>query len=209
MIIDRSYFTKAIHIADAQNLNPNAELSGNAYLLDDFILRYEREYLINNLGYSIYKQIEEHLSSVNVQDKIEELIYGKGYIVSDRLCYWRGLVNNGYSPIANYIYIKFLEENSDTYVGQDVVTKEQNNTSNKNYNRKVVNVWRDMHLWTVGEELLPSYLVKSNGVGIDWSKVENSNKSLYQFLTDMNDYDKRYSEWQPNKLLENLNILGI
>lgn len=208
MIIDRSYFTGLIYLPDVNGLNPNSDLDGNSSLLDKDLKKYEREYLINNLGYTLYKEVLEHLDQTNQQDKIDKLINGAKYQLNGVDLGWRGLIDLNCSPIANYIYVKHLNDNAETYIGTDVVTVEQKNNTPIGYNRKIVRVWREMYDWTVGECKGVTYHQRRGGLGIDWTTGNNTERSLYQFISDMNTIDNRFSTWNPKELL-NTNIWGI
>ena len=220
MIIDRSYFKGEIYIPNVEDIAPDSELLGNGSELDVFITEYEREVLIKCLGFSLYSVFKSQFNSDNSpnlkndsEQKWKDLLNGKSYNIDGKMVNWSGLIhkNNPFkrSLIAYYVYFHFLNNDISHYTGTGMQVEKTKSAENVSHIPKAVRAWRKFYELTVGTYNTTSYIEKANGTGIDWGNCESAERSLYQFIQDMNNSDvNTYPNWQPY-FFENLNILGI
>lgn len=191
MILTDLYFKGKLAIANAQDKAPNSNLLGNSIALTENLLKYERECLIKLLGYSLYKEFcDQFVKTADtwvlkdpVDAKWTELLEGKEYTLNGVNVCWRGLIFSDdaistqfpQSLLADYVYTKFLENDTNhTSVGHQ---SEQAKGSEKVSSRSMwASAWNDF---------------------VD--KVHNGNngeRSLYEFIQDMNSLDPTtYVNW--------------
>lgn len=126
-LIDKSYFTKELHIGDLSNT-----LDGTPAMLDAYIVRYEKEYLIKLLGKELYNEFMAGLEEDPVLQKWIDL---QNEIVDADL---------KISPIANYVYFNWQERNYTKNVGiGQVKNKAENATVVRPYDAQV-KAWNEM-----------------------------------------------------------------
>lgn len=126
-LIDKSYFTKNLHIGDLSNV-----LDGTPTMLDAYITRYEKEYLIKLLGQDLYAEFVAGLEEDPVPQKWIDL---KNEIVDETF---------KVSPIANYVYCKWQYQNYTKNVGiGQVKNKAENAVVVRPYDMQVM-AWNDM-----------------------------------------------------------------
>lgn len=126
-LIDKSYFTKNLHIGDLSNV-----LDGTPTMLDAYITRYEKEYLIKLLGLELYNEFVSGLEEDPVPQKWIDL---KNEIVDETF---------KVSPIANYVYCKWQDQNYTKNVGiGQVKNKAENAIVVRPYDMQV-KAWNEM-----------------------------------------------------------------
>lgn len=97
-LIDKTYFVKDINIPDSAYND-----------LDAYIERYEKEILIQLLGYELWKLVDSN----NGQQPVASLINGKEYQVNGITVKWGGLVNKEkISLIAYYVFYQWARNNA-------------------------------------------------------------------------------------------------
>ncbi|WP_407265047.1 hypothetical protein R5N98_02695 [Tenacibaculum maritimum] len=218
MITSSSCFKGDIHVPNSQDTAPNSNLLGNVSELDMFIHEYEPDVLIKCLGRSLYNefsnQFKEDYSLKDTADsKWDDLLKGKEYTISGKTVNWKGLIYKqgqyDKSLIAYYVYYHFLSNDIENYTGTGVSTKKSKNTEKVSPIPKAVRAWRKFYELTVGGFYSPILINNNHGYGIDWIGNDNGDKSLYQFIQDMNNINPNtYPNWQP-KRFENLNLFGV
>lgn len=126
-LIDKSYFTKELHIGDLSNTR-----DGTPDMLDAYIERYEKEYLTKLLGLELYNEFMAGLEEEPVPQKWVDL---KNEIVDETF---------KVSPIANYVYCKWQNQNYTKNVGiGQVKNKAENAIVVRPYDMQVM-AWNDM-----------------------------------------------------------------
>lgn len=202
MIITPSYFTGPIAIANASDTAPNSELLGNGVKLGDFIDRYERECLVKVLGYQLAEAFTmqftydpntgEWTFTGPKGEEWDELLNGKEYSLNGKDYRWRGLTYSvakwGFggsqleSPLAYYVYCKFIEDDYLNHTGTGFQKEEAVNSVGRGYAR--------------------SYAIAFNSFvdGVEFNEgLERQVKpvSLYDFISDMNSIDPSlYPDWE-------------
>ncbi len=152
-LVERSYFTDELLIANSQDLAPNSNLLGNKKVLDSLIAKYERLALIETLGYDLYSELQTNLENLNdveyqtvkasAEDKWKDLVNGCDVTIDGIKYRFDGLKPKG-TFIADYIFYKFMENEAKNHTGIGMVSSESNNATRVNSYQKMVNVWNDM-----------------------------------------------------------------
>jgi hypothetical protein len=144
MIVNTSFFYGNLYIAQITEASVQA-------LVNDYINRYEPQFLQSLMGYGLYKKFID-----NPTDPIYvDIINGKEYTNTlGRLAKWEGLklvvvapVNPApgkyRGPIANYIWYNYIKDNNTqtTALGEKAV---ENGEVLVSPYRKMVKVWNEM-----------------------------------------------------------------
>jgi hypothetical protein len=109
MFIDYTYFKDDINL-------PSQILSGSNDLISDYITKYEKEALINLLGYDQYKELAAQKTADSLDAKWTAFVEGSEYEVeygsSTYTLKWEGLVNTQkVSFLSYYVYFNFIRDN--------------------------------------------------------------------------------------------------
>lgn len=97
-LIDSTYFVNDINIPLGTNNTVTQQIA-----------RYERDILIQLLGYDLAKLVIAYNSSTSPQ-RIKELVEGKEYTEGDYTVKWNGLINSEkVSLLAYYVYIQYAK----------------------------------------------------------------------------------------------------
>jgi hypothetical protein len=103
-LIDSTYFTAEINLP-----------TGAYDTVTESIARYERDILIQLLGYDLAKLVIAYNVSTSPQ-RIKDIVEGKEYTEGDYTVKWNGLVNSDkVSLLAYYVYIEYLRNNAVTF----------------------------------------------------------------------------------------------
>lgn len=218
MITTRAYFKGEIAIANATDKAPNSNLVGNGLSLDQFMARYERDVLTRTLGYDLYKLFSDQFDKPQsgkwtlksgADAKWGELLNGKEYVLGGVNVKWQGLVfkdgtiNDGIdqSLIAYYVYGKFIEATEFTHSGVGMQSELSKNSLRADARSKVAQAFNSFYDLAIGQGHYYNDYIYFD------SHFNNSGyRSLYDFLSDMNDLDSAtYPNWCPttNFKLEN------
>ena len=82
---------------------------GTYNTIDEHIERYERDILIQVLGYDLYKLVAAYDSGTSPQ-RIIDIVEGKEYTVGSYTVKWNGILNSEkISFLAYYIFMKWIE----------------------------------------------------------------------------------------------------
>lgn len=206
MITPRSYYKGLIAIPNAFDTAPNSNLLGNSSELDLFRDKYERDVLTKCLGYSLYKEFQFNLETLTdateqtlksgADSKWSDLLNGKEYQKDGTMYYWKGLLNNNESLISYYVFHHHFKSNQDSYTGVGLVQENAKNSTHVSPRRLYVDSYNWFYDLAIGSFYESNIAVS----GI---------KSLYQFLSDMNEIDSStYENWTPHNFPK-LNIIGI
>lgn len=140
MIIDQSYFFGKLNLPQTGNTD-------GVELVDSFITTYEKEYLQKILCYSLWKAFSEGIdgSGEPSEQRWIDLLEGAEYEWKGKTVKWNGFENSDkLSPIANYVYYRFIEDDAvnTTLVGQS--TNNQTNATRVNPVSKMIDSWNRM-----------------------------------------------------------------
>lgn len=214
----RSCFKGSISIPNVTNPNPNSNNSGNGQKLDIYVEEYERDVLTKCLGYSLYAEFlrqfdEDGKLKDGVNSKWKDLLEGKEYEVHGLTVKWDGLFyklgNTDYGLTAYYIYYYFMLDDVAKYTTTGIQVEKTKNAVKVSPTPKAVNAWRKFYELTVGSHNQPRVIYNGSTYGIDYFGIQNSKRSLYQFIQDSNNLaPETYPNWQPYHF-ENKNSFGI
>jgi len=85
---------------------------GTYNTITETIARYERDFLIQCLGYDLYKLVAAYNSGTSPQ-RIKDIVEGKEYTEGDYTVKWNGLTNTDkVSPLAYYCLIQWIRDNA-------------------------------------------------------------------------------------------------
>ena len=224
MIAPRSCYVSPIDIPNIDSSEPNGNLSGNATKLDNFREGYERDVLIKCLGYPLYKELQDSLEvlenateqtvKASADQKWKDLVNGKTYqidgvnVIWDGLIFKEGVYNR--SLIAQYVYYHFMDDNESQNTTTGRQSEKTKNSNKVSVAPSAVKAWRKFFEMTVGVYNTPIHYYEGGRLaGIDYFGSDNGQRSLYQFIDDMNTITpKTYDNWMP-KLWENKSISGL
>ena len=198
--IDSTYFVGEIQI-------PN--VTANATEIAQAIGQYEKEILVDLLGYKLYSLLQADLSNgIPVTQKYVDLVNGAEFIHSymgeDITLKWDGLKNTALqSPIAYYVFYKYVERDITRLYGTGVSMA----TTEKGWERvspesKLINAWEKMRV--MYGKLPPEYKGYFRGPikGENITYSGNCDPSALNFLiANMDDYLDWYftPKWNINR----------
>ena len=220
MIIDNAYFIDEIFIPHAKpSITDNVTAISSDIL--SFIKNYETDCLIKCLGYKLFKEFYSQVDSTKlnklkdgVDVKWDRLMNGYEYTdANGEETEWKGIrqkqgENYNKSFIADYVYYFYEKSTDDDRVGVGNVKQEAKNSTSVSKTPKVVAAWRRFFEAVQGRSYFPVIVERSFGVGVDWFG-SNREKTLYDFINDMNNLDKlNYPDFKPHSFT-NINQFGI
>lgn len=139
MIIDHTYFTQKLSLPQRGNTEGQTQI-------DDFVETYEEEYLKKVLGYDLWKAFDTGIagSPGGYDQRWIDLLDGKEFTYQGRNYNWGGFATMLKTPIANYVYYKWMEDTAEhnTLVGTAV--QNVDNNSRVNAVSKMVDAWNRM-----------------------------------------------------------------
>ena len=218
LIIDSTYLEGGkLKIPNAVS---NASITGNvptaATNIDNYIDKYEEQFLKNAIGYTNYQSLSTAIGAdptlVNPSNAIwNDLVNGKVYSYEGMDVEWKGLKQVygtiKHSLIANFVFYHYLTDDVSDYTTTGVQSNTAENATGQSPNLLLTQVWREfIELYQYGYDTCPKIITNSWGVtGVDWYQSQNnSDRSLYQFLRDNDNYGA-YNFF----LYDNRNVLGI
>lgn len=158
MIIDRSYFYGNLAVAQLNE----ASVQKSA---DRFIAQYEEEYLESILGYEFKKLYD---AGIVANDQIyKDIRDGKEYQSNaiGKLYKWKGLSFGTapikFSPIANYVYWKYMSFNQTFTTGSGDKVAQTGIATHVGSSQKMIYAWNEMVDWNL---VLRDFLLSNNDV---------------------------------------------
>src|SRR5678816_2665043 len=138
MIIDHTYFTQKLSIPQRGNTEGQE-------LLADFITSYEEEYLKKVLGYDLWKAFDAGIAGSGTPDqRWLDLLDGLEFTYLSKNYKWEGFATMQKTPIANYVYYKWMEDQSDINTLVGTAVQNVDNNSRVNAITKMVDAWNRM-----------------------------------------------------------------
>ena len=138
-LIDVTYFQKRLLAI------PNLNRPEVANKLSDYITTYESKYLNNMLGLTLKTLFLSGLEEETPDTKWTRLRDGYTYQISGYDYKWSGFVNTDKrSPIANYVFTKFYQDNQRYFTGVGDVVPTKENASRVVMRYTLSEVWNDM-----------------------------------------------------------------
>ncbi|MBV5335114.1 MAG: hypothetical protein JZU49_04840 [Sulfuricurvum sp.] len=177
MFIDSSYFVGEINI-------PNADK--NATSLTQAIGQYEKEILIQLLGYKLYAAlVADCTNGVPANQIYKDLVEGAEFTIaeSDVTLKWEGLKNDSkQSLLAYFTFYKYVERDITHLSGTGVILTPSGKGSRASSVNKLINAWERMR--TLYGITPPNYRPFFTGPvkGSSLPCVFNYDPSAYNFL---------------------------
>jgi hypothetical protein len=147
MFIKRSYFIGEINIPNTSGVVGE--------LLDVYIAKYEKEFLIKLLGLTNYNALVASnpltvQKWINLVEGIDYSYYGQDYTYYGLAPKYSDNTFPKESPIANYIYYWFMRGNltQTASTGENKPTNENANGASPGH--KMVRAWNEISRWEVG-----------------------------------------------------------
>lgn len=138
-LIDETYFIGELNIP---NLNEDSEIER----LQLFIDKYEPKFLIELLGYGLYKDFKAGLLINPIEDKWKALRDGGEYTYNGILNRWNGVKHSGSSMIANYVYYWWMRNEVTQTTGIGEVASKSENSVRVSASGKMTSAWNEMVL---------------------------------------------------------------
>ena len=144
-ITDSTYYEAGKKFIPNNN-NQNTEIAGVPNVvsaIDDFIVKYERELLIDVLGITLYNELNTALADLpNADIKWQNLVNGVEYVkdsVTYRFDGLRGFEKD--SLVSFYVFCKYMENDESYYSTTGVTKSNAQNANNFTPTRKYLDAW--------------------------------------------------------------------
>ncbi len=191
MIIDTTYFEKGVlFIPNNKDLNAQPIDTPSVQSELDLLIKVcERDLLLNALGVDLFTELNIAIIDLPTADqKWRDLIDGKTYEIDGKKFIWNGLKGfQKQSVIAYFVYCENLRQKEQLLTTTGIVQNKSANAENVSFTPKFVNVWSLFLFNYQSQENGNSPRVLQNAfgsIGLDYSRQNNSQVSLYQFLKD-------------------------
>lgn len=141
-LIDKTYFIGEISL-------PGRALDGDYADISPYIVKYEREALIELVGYTLYKQLKAAIDTGGPDyshERWKRLITGHEYEITfngdTHLVKWNGLINDDkISLLAYYIYYKYVRYHVTFTSGYGELIQNSENSTKVSPTQKLANAW--------------------------------------------------------------------
>lgn len=141
-LIDNTYFIGEISL-------PAQVLTGTLADINPYIVKYERQALIDLVGYTLYKELlvaiaagAPDYSSTKWKRLITGHEYGINYLGEPHLVKWNGLINSDkVSLLAYYIYYYYLKFHVTHTSGLGELVASAENAAKVSASQKMTNAW--------------------------------------------------------------------
>lgn len=138
MIIDHTYFTQKLSLPQRGNTEGQD-------LIADFIETYEEEYLKKVLGYDLWLAFSTGIEGSGTPDqRWLDLLEGLPFTYLSKNYNWDGFETLLKTPIANYVYYKYMEDQSTINTLAGTTVQVVDNNSRVNAVSKMVDAWNRM-----------------------------------------------------------------
>lgn len=141
MIIDYTYFVGKLNL-------PQTGDTLSRQIVDQFIERYEPELLEKVLGPGLFQAFTDEVyssGSGDIEQRFLDLLDGVSFSYNNRPYRWVGFRNTALrTPIANYVYYKFLEDLANSVTLTGVAESQTDNNRTVSHNSRMVDAWNEM-----------------------------------------------------------------
>ena len=216
MLINASYFVNELLI-------PNLSDYDESYNINGLIQDCSHSFLESFLGREIYKELVSNLNAEqtalkpNAAEKWDNLVNGCDYEYQGQTRYFKGLIyKRGTIPkslLAQYVYIKYIEQNTTQLTPTGDVRPDSQNAVNVNSSQRYANAWNNF-LKSVRGDLSGFGCNKyyHNGVLVidHYNSLKSDTPSLMQYLKEREDvYGKASLVLPDNQSMNYRNSLGL
>ena len=138
-LIDDTYFIGEISL-------PANVLTGTLADINPYIVKYERQALIDLLGYTLYKELKVEIDADSYTTKWDRLVNGHEYSINylgeTHLVKWNGLINTDkVSLLAYYIYYYYVKFHVTHSSGLGEIVASAENAAKVSASQKMTNAW--------------------------------------------------------------------
>jgi len=174
-LIDASYFHSRLFLPQVNDVISRDDVR-------NFITRYEDEFLQKALGYELYQAFKSGIEAPTPDQKWVDIKEGKEFTWYGYMFKWTGFVNDAkLSPIANYVYFKYMEDKASDITLVGAVVPNTDNGYRESGRFKMVDAWNEMV--KLNENLL-RFLYANTDIYTEWKF--NYSKNL---VTKINSFD--------------------
>lgn len=195
-LIDETYFVNDINI-------PNTDRPNVSSTLEAAITKYQKEVLIDVLGWELYELFSENITEAIYVSIIEGKDFTFEFNGKQIKRHWKGLQNEDLeSLIAYFVYCRWIESEitlttgigeilSETQVGTVISPRDKYVAAYNNMVRVYGNIYDQKYMNTIQKMSLSHYLM--NPYELDTYIHFNDEPSLYNFLLANKD---DYPTWE-------------
>lgn len=218
-IINAQYFVGALTIPNIPKLGQYPEPA--MFDIDSLIQDTVHSLLNSVLGRTNYKEFIESLDAKgeikpNTAQKWEDLLNGCDYVHKGKTKYFKGLIYKRgtihKSVLAEYTYIKYIEQNISQLTGVGDVVLDAKNAINIDPSGRWAEAWNNFLTNLAGNTHSRTKIYYHNGVLVeDYYRGNNSEEpTLFEYLRDRsNEYPECNLQLPNNETLEFKNRLGL
>lgn len=178
MIIDYTYFIGKITLPQVADTNGRNDVT-------EAISIYEPEYLKYVLGEDLWKAFTDGIDGSGTPDqRWTDLLDGKMFTYAGRSYLWIGFKSASQpklSPIANYVYWKFMQDTAVSNATIGTVVPRTENSETVTPFSKMVYAWNDMVDWDL---TLGMFLNSNKDIYPEWNPSQMYYSSYYYGLTN-------------------------
>ncbi len=200
-LIDHTYFSQELNIPNNQEEKTYGTTNENSF--DSYIDRYTIDLLQKALGIALFNEFNSFIQNGVLNDsapaKWKHLVHGAELTINDKKYYWQGLlVKNGLfkkSLLANYVYCKWLENDTTQVTGVGEVKGQAINTQNVNSSDRLIRIWNDFVVQYQGGDVHISQPTKTVYKGVlfedyYFANQQDNNLSLLAFLQLSDEFEE-------------------
>ena len=215
MLINASYFVNEL-------LLPNLTESHAGYDIDSLIQDTSHSFLSSILGHDAYNDFISNLDEYgdlkpDAAQKWEDLVYGCDYEHNGATKYFKGLIyKRGTVPksiLAQYVYIKYIEQNVSQLTPTGDVRPNSQNAVNINSSQRYANAWNNFLVSLRGKNDYcgPRHYYHNGTLVIDhFNNHHNEEPSLFQYLSERSELYGKVPLQLPNgESINYRNSLGL
>ena len=187
-IIDKTYFTKELHIPHIEEPTSDASIE-----LDASIDRFVSQFLKETLGNVLFEELKTNITDGELDDdaplKWFNLVDGCNYTIDGSVYTWQGLkYSEGafkVSLLANYVYLNQYQNTFNSTLGQVLI--EGKNGINADATPHLVSIWNEfIEMYQGSYNSNPIRTYRNGALFVDYFGANNKTGyvSCLQFLKD-------------------------
>jgi hypothetical protein len=153
---------------------PGQVLSGSYATIDSYITKYEKDALIDLLGYDLYKELKAEIDSVPqvFTAKWSALVNGAEFLIGTYLYKFDGLAD----MVAYYVYFNYLNDNVNNYESVGAVIPAGENSTRTAPDGLMVASWNN---YKRRFDVAIQYIIANQSLYPKW--ITNRPKSINSF----------------------------
>ena len=156
-LITADYFIRDVNL-------PGNVLAGTLADINPYIVQYERDVLIDLLGYPLYKDLKAEIDDASYSTRWDRFVNGHEYTVTfqgvETTVKWNGLINTEEVSLLSYfIFYYYLKDHTTFTSNRGELAGLSENAQAFNPGQRLVNAWnsgRDLYGKTVDDLVNPT-----------------------------------------------------